>query len=247
MTKLKSYFLPFIVALFILASCDYITNDQMPSKFKKPVATPDQFTTYKNQPLILSYLSNDSIKNKATVTLSNPLHGTVVKDSLNRFVYTPDLDFVGTDSIFYKICIKSKCDSSVVVINVLEPTDSITDSVTCSLEALNDIYYFSLSDSLNNEIDSVWTDSLGNHLDTLFTSSYLLDVLGNDVTCSDSIAALVITQNPTKGSIQYLDNRFIYTRNQNTPFVDSFKYRFCIIENGMSRCDEAVVQVNVTK
>jgi hypothetical protein len=247
MAKLKSYFFPFIVAVTILVGCDYITNDLQPSRFKKPVANPDQFTTYKNQSLILNYLSNDSIKNKATVTLSDPLHGKIVKDSLNRFVYTPDQDFVGKDSIFYKVCIKSKCDSNVVVITVLAPTDTTTDSVNCSLEALNDTYYFSLSDSLHNEIDSIWTDSLWNPLDTLFTKSYLLDVLGNDVTCSDSIAALVVTQNPSKGSLQFLDNRFIYTRNQNMPFVDNSRYRFCIIENGVSRCDEAIVQINVTQ
>ncbi len=61
-----------------------------------------------------------------TVPVSGPLHGTVVIDSEGNYTYTPNLNFVGEDSVTFEVCDSGRplpglCVTSTLVITVTDP------------------------------------------------------------------------------------------------------------------------------
>ena len=70
-----------------------------------PMAHTDSYATYKNTPLTVSastgVLKNDGLYAKVAQLFSNPAHGTVTLAADGSFLYTPTLNFVGTDTFTY--------------------------------------------------------------------------------------------------------------------------------------------------
>ncbi|MCB0514577.1 MAG: Ig-like domain-containing protein [Chitinophagales bacterium] len=94
-----------------------------------PTAIDDAYTTEVNTPLSMDVLSNDIVPGGATVSIFEvvgPYNGSaeIIGEQL---YYFPDLDFVGTDSLTYMICIDGTalCSTATVVITVGVAVDCV--------------------------------------------------------------------------------------------------------------------------
>ncbi|MEM7030557.1 MAG: Ig-like domain-containing protein, partial [Chloroflexota bacterium] len=94
---------------------------------RPPLGVPDSGTTNEDTALVISPLSNDYDADDDTLfvaTVGNPLHGTTSISGNTQLVYTPLLNYTGSDSFFY-----------IVSDGLL--TDTVTVNVT--IEAVNDL------------------------------------------------------------------------------------------------------------
>ncbi|MBS4044149.1 MAG: tandem-95 repeat protein, partial [Chitinophagaceae bacterium] len=114
---------------------------------QKPTANADNSNGTLNNKVYISVLDNDyDSENQAlTVSLPNgvlqPLHGTATVLPNGLIEYTPNLNFLGNDSLQYVICdvpstqvgctaIPSKCDTAKIYISILRPDSYIINAVT---------------------------------------------------------------------------------------------------------------------
>lgn len=95
----------------------------------QPVSVSDQYTTAVSTPLTVSspgVMSNDSHVLTAKI-LNLPAHGKITFHKNGSFTYTPDADFVGTDSFTYIASNNNKSGSvTSVTIHVAEPEPRIS-------------------------------------------------------------------------------------------------------------------------
>ena len=98
-----------------------------------PAAGNDSTTTYKNVPVTVNVLGNDSdpdgTLNAATVSIvAAAAHGTTsVNPTTGAITYTPAANFTGTDSFTYKVKDNLGIDSNVATVSiVVNPTGSIS-------------------------------------------------------------------------------------------------------------------------
>ena len=95
----------------------------------KPVANNDAATTAKATPVTVNILANDAAGNpggtlnSSSVTIAvNPAHGSVVVNSDGTITYTPSSNFLGSDSVTYRVCDNSSptplCQTAVVYFTV---------------------------------------------------------------------------------------------------------------------------------
>ena len=117
-------FMPIIVfgLMGLLAPPGASAQDNQPL-----VANDDSAITAREIPVDIHVLSNDSYPegqlSVVTVTTA-PSHGTAAPDGNGTFTYTPNPDFVGSDSFEYKICDSAAlpmCDTALVSIEVAIP------------------------------------------------------------------------------------------------------------------------------
>ncbi len=110
------------------------------------MAVPDTVTTTQNVPVLINVLANDVPGPNGVPTidgLGTPMNGTaVITDSL--VLYTPDLDFIGTDTFTYTITDGVVTDTAVVTVTVLPliaPTavDDIAETNQCFWIIFNQI------------------------------------------------------------------------------------------------------------
>ena len=128
----------FISSLILLESCDQVINeDVLPSGTKTFQLNGARMVAALNQKLSLKdMLANDKIGQTATLRIGQPANGFVMMDTATTtYKYVPEANFVGTDSIPYKVCQGGQCDSAVVVIEV---KDSVAISDSCTLRAEGD-------------------------------------------------------------------------------------------------------------
>ena len=98
-----------------------------------PIATDDSFSTDEDAVLSGTVLTNDSdpVGDALTVNttpVSEVSHGSLVLNANGTFVYTPDPDFIGTDSFSYEISDgKGGIDTATVTINVGPINDAPVD------------------------------------------------------------------------------------------------------------------------
>ncbi len=119
-----------------------ITDDEINSS---PVASNDTATISEGGTATGNLLDNDNDPdgNSLTVTttpVSGPSNGTVVINSDGTYSYTPDTDFVGTDSFTYEVCdngIPSKCASATVTITI-NTKDTDGDGIPDEIEGTDD-------------------------------------------------------------------------------------------------------------
>ncbi|WP_433938651.1 tail fiber protein [Paenibacillus lautus] len=95
----------------------------------QPVSVPDQYTTAEST--VLSVSAPGVLKNDSDVMIANivdlPVHGQIVFHRNGSFTYTPDVDFVGTDSFTYIASNNNKSGSvTSVTIHVAEPEPRIS-------------------------------------------------------------------------------------------------------------------------
>src|SRR5207244_107359 len=73
-----------------------------------PVAAPDSYSTAEDTPLVIGapgVLANDTDVEGSALTAiksANPSHGTVTLNANGSFVYTPNANFNGVDSFYYR-------------------------------------------------------------------------------------------------------------------------------------------------
>jgi hypothetical protein len=97
-----------------------------------PLANEDAYSTLENTPLAVpaasGVLANDTDPNgdPLTATLDSTVdHGTVILQPDGSFVYTPNLDYSGSDGFTYQVCDDAEppaCDTAAVtlIVNSIE-------------------------------------------------------------------------------------------------------------------------------
>lgn len=102
--------------IFILVTSTYLLKAQ-----SAPQAANDTFTIPKNVPVALPVLSNDTDADGDTLSVTliiNPVFGNAVVSGA-VVTYTSALNFMGIDSLFYRVCDNtSLCDSAWVLLYV---------------------------------------------------------------------------------------------------------------------------------
>jgi hypothetical protein len=193
-----------------------------------PLAGDDTVITSKNTAVFIDADANDNDVdgNLAPVTTnticdgcSTPANGTVTNNGDGSFSYTPNLDFVGSDSFVYEICdTGSLCSTATVSITVTPTNDpplALDDNATTDEDAAIPI------DVAAND-----TDIDGN-----------LDPTTADTACAGCVE-------PANGSLVNNGNgSFTYTPNPDFNGSDSFVYEIC---DSFNACDTATVNITVT-
>lgn len=167
-----------------------------------PIATDDSGKTEVNKDLEVDILQNDQSpnidKSKLTISITkNPENGEV-KIVNQKLVYTPKSDYVGNDTLEYKICDQMNlCDTAKVSIEVSPkpvPPDAVDDK----------------ANTLKNEpvtIDSLLNDNQQK-------------ALGIETVVN-------ITSQPNSGKVVYENGKFNYTPNKDFVGTDQFEYEIC--------------------
>nr|WP_250855216.1 PKD domain-containing protein [Anabaena sp. CCAP 1446/1C] len=122
-----------------------------------PIANNDTATTDQGQPILINVLTNDSTPN-GTVQLGTAANGNIIINSDNSLTYTPNNNFVGTDTFTYIIldnnAISNEATVTVTVtVNNIAPTinnvsveSNIQEGITSTFSATatdpgNDLTY----------------------------------------------------------------------------------------------------------
>ncbi|MBT8316453.1 MAG: tandem-95 repeat protein, partial [Lutibacter sp.] len=150
--------------------------------------------------------------------ITDVANGTLVLNSDGTFVYTPNDDFVGTDSFVYEVCDNGSpiaCDQATVVITV---------------NALN--YTYAIDDINDTFIDM---PVVGNVLTNDFDEEGdVQTVTTTTVTTSEGV---IVTIDASTGV-------YMYTPPAGFIGTDSFEYTIC--DNGdLQACDTAIVTIEV--
>jgi len=132
------------------------------------------------------------------VLVSNPSHGTVTFDLDGSFVYTPDVNFNGSDSFTYV--------AKDGLLNSAEATVSIIVS------AVNDAPLAENDSYSTNEDEQLTVAAKG--------------VVGNDSDVEDAALTATLVSNPSHGKVTLNpDGSFVYTPAANFNGSDSFTYK----------------------
>jgi len=84
-----------------------------------PVAVNDEVTTPINTPIVIEVLHNDTPHGTTPHITNAPANGTAVMNLDNTVTYTPNTNFVGTDTFVYELCnIDGVCVTATVTIRV---------------------------------------------------------------------------------------------------------------------------------
>ncbi|CAN5548035.1 hypothetical protein BH10CHL1_BH10CHL1_12300 [soil metagenome] len=166
-----------------------------------PVAIDDTATTIEEQPSTLAVLANDSdVDSGAILSLTavgTPAHGSAVISGTTQIVYTPDLNFAGSDNFTYTVTdgdLTATATVTVLVTNVNDTPVATDQSYRAILEKVLSV---SAPGVLSNASD--------------------VD--------ADQLTALLVT-GPSNGSLTLnADGSFIYTPNASYKGPDSFTYK----------------------
>ena len=105
------------------ALCDNATITVSVGSNTAPIAIDDYQETQINTPITIDVLANDSDPDGGNLNIaiqSSPTNGSVVVEN-GMTLYTPDVDFIGTDQFIYQLCDEScitLCDLATVSIDV---------------------------------------------------------------------------------------------------------------------------------
>ena len=118
---------------FYHANYDNAGTDCTPPN-SPPNIVSDTISTNEDTPVLVDVLSNDidteGLDPASVVVLENPSHGTFTVDpTTGAITYTPTQNFVGQDTMQYKVCdqgIPVYCDSAFIYIDVLPVNDAPT-------------------------------------------------------------------------------------------------------------------------
>jgi gliding motility-associated-like protein len=189
-----------------------------------PVAIADFFSINEDAPLTnASVISNDFDPDGSALIVSaspviSPLHGTLILNANGQFVYTPNLNFNGTDSFAYRICdggTPNLCDTALATIQI--------NPVNDAPQAFADSYQLNSNSTLTDNVTLNDTD-----------------VEGLQLTVNPSPVF-----SPQNGSIALgASGQFSYTPSTNFIGIDSFAYSIC--DGGFPvLCDTAIVFIQV--
>jgi large repetitive protein len=109
-------------------ACDDVTlSVTVTASNRPPVANNDINMTRKNTPVNGTVLTNDTDPDNNTLTpsvLTAPRNGQISMLANGTYTYLPNTNFVGTDTVTYRVCdngVPSLCDTAIVVIEVRDP------------------------------------------------------------------------------------------------------------------------------
>jgi hypothetical protein len=191
-----------------------------------PNVLSDTATTVQNVSVEINIVSNDyDIKTRIDTstlnTLAQPSHGSIEINSNNGTVtYTPDLDFLGTDSFTYSICDDAvpcgpMCGTALVFIDVVKAN---------SPPVVEDDYYATTCFNL-------------------FSNNILTN--DSDPNLERTILNITPIEEPVYGEITlYTDGTFYYIPDDNYIGIDSFVYEICCIDLP-SMCNQATVYIEI--
>ncbi|SOE20527.1 hypothetical protein SAMN06298216_1016 [Spirosomataceae bacterium TFI 002] len=207
-------------------------NASIKSGCYAPVAVDDDTTTIEDTPVTINILANDSDidgnlnpSSIDTIGVLQASNGTLTILPSGEIIYTPNLNFNGTDTFEYIVCdentpMPALCDTAIVTVTVTAVNDAILvmDDDTTTLE------------------------------DTPVTIAVLsndADVDGNVNPASVDTTGLLQASNGTVGILP--TGEIVYTPNLNFNGTDTFQYKVC--DDGSPSpitCDTAMVTVTVT-
>ena len=101
-----------------------------------PIAINDTINIIEDVPATGNVLTNDSDPEGNALTASlvtAPVNGTVVLNADGSFTYTPNVNYSGIDSLIYKICDNTLCDTATVIFNISAANDApiaINDTIS---------------------------------------------------------------------------------------------------------------------
>lgn len=207
-----------------------------------PVALPDSYTTLKNTPFTViasdfnSLLMNDSDQDADTLTVNldastNTSSGTLSLHTDGEFTYTPNTDFVGTDSFNYELTDENggfvTGTATITVISVNANPEAVEDNYT--IEEGGTIYY-------------LYTGSI-------IGGATSISILENDTDADNDTISFdeSFVLSPSNGTIQDTFFNFYngtkYVANNGYVGADSFTYR---ISDGEGGFDEGRINITIT-
>ena len=189
------------------------------------IAVQDRVSTGQNMAVALDILANDRLcgidsLDLAVSIIREPANGEAVLLDQRQLRYSPNANFVGLDSLLYKVNPISEPDSgsvALVYINVLPPD-------LCIFDARDDQFNFRIPGS----------------------EAITLNVLSNDVLCdadSTQIGFVTILQSTVFGDVAVVENNQVryWPAVNRLPYTDSLTYRIC----NNDTCDVANVVLNL--
>ncbi|MBX2910233.1 MAG: tandem-95 repeat protein [Chitinophagales bacterium] len=192
-----------------------------------PYANNDRASTKMNVPATnINVLANDGDPNNDPITVTmivvGPKHGTAFVNVDGTINYTPNTNFVGTDTLRYRICDNGSpalCADALVIIDVTNEPLNTNDPPF----AANDYYDTKENTPVNGNVKLNDSDPNGDPLTVTTTP----------------------LQNVSNGTVTLNSNgTFTYVPNANFHGVDSFTYKVC--DNGTpSLCDTATAYITI--
>lgn len=169
-----------------------------------PVINPDAFAGYEDEQVTGNVLANDIEPDGEIIyyfTTSNPINGTIEFEASGEFVYTPNVNWSGTEVIqFYGCDPCAVCGQTTLTITI-NPVNDLPVSTTASFNTQEDIVFNGNLTNFNSDID-----------DAVLTYSLL-----------SSPANGSITLNP--------GGTFAFTPSLNYNGADIFSYQVCDDDN----------------
>jgi len=182
-----------------------------------PLANNDAVSTLENTPITISILSNDTLKNNATLNAydSTSSNGGTVNEASNKLIYTPVNNFTGTDVFTYTICdglSSPNCSTATVTVTVTDIGNPV---------AVNDTF----------EVTENTT--------TMFTT-----LLENDTLVDGATLTSIDNSSSTGTVVLNNDSSISYTSVNGFSGEDTFTYTLC--DNDVTpTCVTATVIINV--
>lgn len=170
----------FVWTLSAIGCPEYSADTVIITVDETAVTNDDVFVVEENQILDLDVSLNDIVGAGQFTDLTAVSNGTLVNNGAGNFTYTPNMDFIGTETFQYEFCSDiclDACDTSLVTITINPkeplPIDSLlnqtTNTITANDDGLNDVFVFDIleqnpNDFVNNEfiVFNRWGDVVFN-------------------------------------------------------------------------------------
>lgn len=189
----------------------------------KVISKTDYITTLASSPIALSSLVNDQclssgnceIDPSSITFIANPKNGSVALVN-GRYVYTPNSDYIGLDSIFYKVC-------------------STGNAISCD----SAMQYISIQDSFSNNSTTAVDDFVKVIQDSIITGNVLL----ND-SDAQSDNQIVTPKSETINGCTFnllADGSFIFTPVAKYNGIVSYTYKVCDDNVLNAQCANATI------
>lgn len=198
-----------------------VSADPNGSANNKPQINDDGGIGQKNQPIHGNLLANDSEPIGDSLTINTtavtpPVNGSLVIQSDGTYIYTPNDDFVGTDSFVYEACDSfGNCETAVVHLTVFDGPPVAQDDINHTAADLP-----VTGNVLTNDRDPNQNDSI---------SVNTTPVVG-----------------PSNGTLSLAaDGSYTYTPNSGFTGTDTFTYEVCD-EAGNCDTGQVTIEVRET-
>ena len=183
------------------------------------VANADSYSVAQNTTLTVAapgVLANDEGAGLSAIEVSGPTNGLLTLNSDGSFTYTPDSDYIGSDSFTYQAS-NGQTNSNIATVTI-----NVTNVISNPVIAGND--YYSVTENAPLIVG-------------------VPGVLANDSGGSGALAAILVSS-PANGLLTLNTNgSFIYTPATNFTGIDGFSY---VATDGTLTSSVAVVTIDVT-